>query len=132
MHYSLLDAGGAALLVIVVGAGILFLVLAIVIEAFFIKGMGLVDHFGKAMLQSFLANLITVIAGYLLMFAAGEYFFDYIWITLALCYIITVLIEAKILQAMNHGSTFRGTLRVSTYMNIVTYVVLYILVFINR
>lgn len=131
MHYSLLDAGGAALLVIVVGAGILFLVLAIVIEAFFIKGMGLVDHFGKAMLQSFLANLITVIAGYLLMFAAGEYFFDYIWITLALCYIITVLIEAKILQAMNHGSTFRGTLRVSTYMNIVTYVVLYILVFIN-
>ncbi len=132
MHYSLLDAGGAALLVIVLGAGILFLVLAIVIEAFFIKGMGLVEHFGKAMLQSFLANLITVIAGYLLMFAAGEYFFDYIWVTLALCYIITVLIEAKILQAMNHGSTFRGTLRVSTYMNIVTYVVLYILVFINR
>ena len=132
MHYSLLDAGGAALLVIVLGAGILFLVLAIVIEAFFIKGMGLVEHFGKAMLQSFLANLITVIAGYLLMFVAGEYFFDYIWITLAFCYVITVLIEAKILQAMNHGSTFRGTFRVSVYMNIVTYVLLYILVFLNQ
>lgn len=132
MHYSLLDAGGAALLVIVLGAGILFLVLAIVIEAFFIKGMGLVEHFGKALLQSFLANLTTLVAGYLLMFVAGDFFFDQIWITLALCYVITVLIEALILRRMNPSGTYRETLRVSVYMNVVTYVILAVMIFINR
>ena len=132
MHYSLLDAGGAALLVLVLGLGILFLIIAIVIEAFFIKGMGLVQHFGKALLQSFLANLATVVAGYLLMYVAGDLFFDYIWITLAVCYVITVLIEAWVLQKMNHEHSFQKTLRVSIYMNLMTYVLLYVFVYFNN
>lgn len=132
MHYTFLDAGGAALLVLVLGAGILFLLLAITIEAIFIQRMGLSAHFGKAMLHSFLANLATVLAGYLLLAVAGDIFYDYIWVSLAFCYVITVLIEAWVLQLLNRTHTIRETFKVSVYMNIATYVILYIMVFLNR
>lgn len=133
MNHTLLDAGGAALLVLVLGAGILFLLLAITIEAIFIQRMGLVQHFGKAMLQSFLANLATLLVGYVLLtIIVRDVFYDYIWISLAVCYVITVIIEAWILQLLNKGHTLRETFRVSLYMNIASYVLLYIMVFLNR
>jgi hypothetical protein len=132
MSYTLLDAGGAALLVFVLGAGILFLLLAILIEAIFIQRMGLVTHFGKAILQSFLANLVTVLIGFLLLSIMGDIFFDYIWVSLAICYPITVVIEAWVLHLLNKEHTLRESFRVSIYMNIATYILLYTMMFLTR
>ena len=124
MNVYFLDAGGAGLYFLVIGLFILFMVLAILLEAAIMIWMKYNTSLKKTFLDSLIINIASLAAGFLLL-----NFFDtlgnYTLSALAILYAVTVIIETTILQLLNRKHTLSKTLLVSLLMNLVTYIILY-------
>ena len=124
MNVYFLDAGGAGLYFLVIGLFILFMVLAILLEAAIMIWMKYNTTLKKTFLDSLIINIASLAAGFLLL-----NFFDtlgnYTLSALAILYAVTVIIETIILQLLNRKHKFSRTLLVSLLMNLVTYIILY-------
>lgn len=133
MNYYLLDGVGGAFLLVLFGAGLLFLTLAILIEAMVMHKMNFADTFKKAMLFSFVANVVSVAAGLVLSNADAELFHLTNLKGFAVFFVTTVIIEFAVLYLLNRQSSLKRTLLVCTLMNLVSYALaaLFILVIFN-
>ena len=124
MNVYFLDAGGAGLYFLVIGLFILFMVLAILLEAAIMIWMKYNTSLKKTFLDSLIINIASLAAGFLLL-----NFFDtlgnYTLSALAILYAVTVIIETTILQLLNRKHKLSKTLLVSLLMNLVTYIILY-------
>ncbi len=124
MKLYLLDAGGAGLVFI---ALIIFMIVAFIAEALamvFLK----YNNPGKAFLDSLVINLVSLGAGYLVIEFAGSLditnnvIIDYISI-----YLLTVLVEFVTLYLLNRSKPWGKTLLTAFIINLVTYIILFVL-----
>ena len=124
MNMYLLDAGGAGLYYLVIGLFILFMLLAILAEAWIMMLMKYHASFKKAFMDSLIINSISLAAGFILLqlFDSLGY---YTLATLAILYGVTVIVETIILQLLNKKNILWKTIRVCLVMNLVTYIILY-------
>ena len=126
MTLYLLDAGGAGLYFIVIGLFILFMVLAILIEAGIMMLMKYNSLFKKTFKDSLIVNIASLAAGFAL-FDFFEELGDYTLVTLAILYGVTVIVETVILKLLNKQHTLWKTIQVSLVINLVTYIILYLI-----
>jgi len=124
MKLFLLDAGGAGL---VYAALIIFIVIAITTEAITMLLMKY-NKAGKAFLDSFLANIASLAAGFILSSVAGRIFYitDSTILNWLILYSLTVAVEFLILYLLNRTYPRNKTLLTSAVMNIVSYLILYL------
>lgn len=126
MTLYLLDAGGAGLYFIVIGLFILFMVLAILIEAGIMMAMKYNGSFKKTFIDSVIINIASLAVGFALLQFFEELGY-YTLVTLAILYGITVIVETSILKLLNKQHTLGKTVQVSMVMNLVTYIILYLI-----
>lgn len=132
-HFYLLDGVGGAFLLVIFGAGVLFLILAVLLEAFVMHKMHFTDTFGRAVLFSFVANLVSTVAGILLSNTDAELFRLTSIKGFIILFVITVILEFAVLYLMNKQSPLKRTLLVCILMNLATYALaaLFILIIFN-
>lgn len=125
MKTYLLDAGGAGLLIAFIGMGILFLFLAILLEAI-IMTLFKYNEFKKSFLHSLIVNIASLCVGFVL----EEVFSDGLdasqWLILLLLYGVTLVVETPLLYAMNRAKPVSKTILVSLVMNFITYIILFL------
>ena len=125
MKYYLSDAGGAGLIFFVYGVIVLFIVLAILLEAAVMIAMKYNIRFKKAALDSTIINVASLVVGFILL----EYFEDFITsytpLNFLILYIITVVIESWLLYLLNKTKPFKQTLKVTLVMNLISYLLLF-------
>ncbi|MFI5131451.1 MAG: hypothetical protein ACHQFX_15725 [Chitinophagales bacterium] len=126
MKLFLLDAGGAGLVFV---ALIIFIIIAITTEAITMLLMKY-NRAGKAFLDSFVANMASLVAGFILSSVAGTVFdiTPSIILNWLILYVLTVLVEFVVLYFLNRTSTPRKTFIASAVMNFVSYIILYFFV----
>jgi hypothetical protein len=123
MFYSL-DAGGAALFYLLIGAGIVFIILAVLIEALVMLLMKY-HTLRKAIVQSLVVNLVSMIGGFFLLQLEWDWFnLDSIEGFIGM-FLITLIIEGLILYLFNKTTWISRTILVILVMNIITYFVLF-------
>jgi len=127
MNYFL-DAGGAGLIFIAYGLIILFILLAIVLESIVMMLMKYNTRFKKAFGDSFLVNIASLAAGFVLLKLFYDFFSYYSLINIAILYGLSVLIEGFLLQVLNKDRPLTRTFLVCLLMNIVSYALLYAIV----
>ncbi len=122
--FYLLDAGGAALFYLLIGAGLFFMLLAVLIEALMMLIMKY-HTFRKAIVQSLVVNLVSMIGGFFLLQLEWDWFnLDSIEGFIGM-FLITLLIEGFILWLFNKSTRISRTALVTLVMNIITYIVLF-------
>ncbi|MBL0155329.1 MAG: hypothetical protein IPP93_18410 [Chitinophagaceae bacterium] len=125
MKMYLLDAGGAGLLVAFIALGILFLFIAILLEAI-IMTVFKYNVFKKAFLHSLIVNVASLCVGFILQ----EFFSDGLdtsqWVILLILYGVTLVVETPLLYAMNRSKPLFKAIQVSLVMNFLTYIILYL------
>jgi hypothetical protein len=127
MNVILLDAGGAGLLYVVLGAFFLFLLAAILIEAGIMQMMRYSTSFKKAFLDSVLINLASVAIGFFLIEAVDNSYSSSEIVNLLILYGVTVVVETFILFLLNKTKPLSKTIGTSVLMNLVTYIILYLI-----
>ena len=127
MNYFL-DAGGAGLIFIAYGLIILFILLAIVLESIVMMLLKYNTRFLKAFRDSFLVNIASLAAGFVLLKLFYDFFSYYSLINIAILYGLSVLIEGFLLQVLNKDRPLTRTFLVCLLMNIVSYALLYAIV----
>lgn len=125
MKYYMLDAGGAGLLIAFIGLGILFLFIAILLEAMVMAGFKY-NVFRKAFLHSLIVNIASLCVGFVLeeVFAGGLDTSQ--WVILLALYGVTIVVETPLLFAMNRTQPVSKTILVSLVMNFLTYIILFL------
>ena len=126
MKLYLLDAGGAGL---VIGALILFIIIAIAVEAIVMLLMKY-NKAGKVFLDSFLVNIASLAGGFILNSFTGELFgfTTSPILNLVILYAITLVIEFPLLYLLNRKQPAGKTFLTCAVMNIVSYIILYLFV----
>lgn len=134
MNTYLLDGVGGAFLLIFFGAAILFLLIAILVESFIMKRMKFTDTINKAILISFVANLVSTIAGWLLADNDNEHFNLGTVEGFGLLFLVTVVLEFIVMKLFSKTQTLQRTLLVCVVMNLATYAIaaLFILMFVKN
>ncbi|MBK6827809.1 MAG: hypothetical protein KA229_11010 [Chitinophagaceae bacterium] len=128
MSIYLLDGVGAGFLLLLFGLGVLFIFIAILAEAMVMQLMKYEPVFKKAMLRSFVVNLISLAAGFILTSSSSSLFHLENMAGFALMFAVTLLIETIGLYLMYREKPVTKTLLVSLVMNVVTYLLAYILI----
>ncbi len=125
MKFFLLDAGGAGLLVAFIGLGIIFLFIAILLEAI-VMSVFKYNEFKKAFLHSLIVNIASLCVGFIM----EEYLSNGLdasqWQILLILYGVTLIVETPILYAMNRAKPVSKTILVSLVMNFITYIILFL------
>lgn len=121
MSLFLLDGVGAGFLVFLFGLGLLFLVAAVFLEAFIMLKMKYHPVYKKALLQSLLANLASLAAGYILINTDSEFFKLDSFGSFAVFFGITLLVELPVLYLLNRATPLQKTFMVCLFMNLCTY-----------
>ncbi len=126
MNLYLLDAGGAGLFF---GMTIVFMIIAIVVEAVIMLVMKY-NSPGKCFFDSFIANLGSLVVGYILLFTGIDMALssDSTVLNLVLLFGLTVVLEFGILFLLNRKQKTGRTFLVSVIMNIASYIILYLLI----
>jgi hypothetical protein len=124
MGYYLLRTGNGFFLYAFLVVGV-FLLLSTLIEMMVIKVMDYTPKLKKPLLDSFLANLVSVVCCFILIKAFGYYPDEGTIIILLVFYIITVGIESLVLFRLNPGKPLGNTIRVSVVMNLCTFLLIY-------
>ncbi len=119
-----LDGGGAGLFYVVIGIGIFFIALAILVEALVMLLMKY-HIFKRAMRDSTIVNIFSLILGFALLSAEWEIFSIDSWKGFLAIFFATVLIEGLVLYLMNKDKPIGKTVLVTVIMNVVTYFILY-------
>lgn len=128
MSIYLLDGVGAGFLLFLFGLGILFLIIAILAEAMVMQLMKYEPVFKKAVLRSFVVNLISLAAGFILTSSSSALFHLENMAGFALMFAVTMLIETTGLYLMYKEKPLARTILVSLLMNLLTYLLAYILI----
>jgi hypothetical protein len=128
MSIYLLDGVGAGFLLLLFGLGVLFIFIAILAEAMVMQLMKYEPVFKKALLRSFVVNLISLAAGFILTSSSSNLFHLENMAGFALMFAVTLLIETIGLYLMYKEKPVTKTLLVSLVMNVVTYLLAYILI----
>ena len=126
MKFYLLDGVGAGF---VFGAMIVFMLITIVLEAVTMLLMKY-NRAGKAFLDSFLVNLVSLGAGFIILFFGRSFWVPRTESSLAnvlILFAITVLVEFGILYLLNMKTAIKKTLIAAVVINVVSYL-LYFLV----
>ena len=124
MNLFILDAGGAGLVLFVLLG---FMFLAILIEAIMMMLLKY-NKPGKTLLDSLVINLVSLGAGYLIIYSLGSLdFTDNEYLNLFVLYLLTVLIEGICLYLLNRTKPLNKTLLTVFVINIITYLGLLIL-----
>ena len=124
MNLFILDAGGAGLVLFVLLG---FMFLAILIEAIMMMLLKY-NKPGKTLLDSLVINLVSLGAGYLIIYSLGSLdFTDNEYLNLFVLYLLTVLIEGICLYLLNRTKPVNKTLLTVFVINIITYLGLLIL-----
>ena len=126
MKFFLLDGVGAGF---VFGAMIVFMIITIVLEAVTMLLMKY-NKAGKAFLDSFLINLVSLGAGYIILFFNRGFPVPRTESSLAnllILFAVTVAVEFGILFLLNRKPALRKTLITAVVINVVSYL-LYFLV----
>lgn len=129
MNFHLLDAGGAGLAYLVIGIFVAFIVFAILAEAAVMMFMKYNSRFKKTLLDSFIANAVTLALGFVLIEYVSDYFNSTDTVALLILYAITVLGEWGVLCLLNKAHSVKRGLVVSLVMNLVSYSVLFLIAF---
>jgi hypothetical protein len=122
-----LDAGGAGLIWIAYTLFFFFIVVAILLEAGIMLLMKYTTRIKKALIDSLLVNLASLAIGFILLEAFDNFFGYYTLFSVAVLYTITVLIEFFLLRMLNRQHNDRQTWLVVMVMNLVTYILLYLI-----
>jgi hypothetical protein len=128
MSIYFLDGVGAGFLLLLFGLGVLFIFIAILAEAMVMQLMKYEPIFKKALLRSFVVNLISLAAGFILTSSSSELFHLENMAGFALMFAVTLLIETTGLYLMYKEKPVIRTVLVSLVMNAVTYLLAYILI----
>ncbi|MFN8290538.1 MAG: hypothetical protein U0U70_09790 [Chitinophagaceae bacterium] len=123
MNYYLLDGIGGAFLVMLFGLGLLFILVAILIEAAVMAKMKFMENFKKSLLVSFVANILSMAAGIVLSNADEDLFNLKTLQGFAVYFAVTLVIEFIVMYLMNKKVAVQRTLWVCTVMNLVTYAI---------
>lgn len=123
MNFYLLDMGGAGLYNAALLILIVFILFAVLIEAFVMKLMNY-NPFGKAFLHSAIVNLVSLAAGFILVTSFEGQFDIYTTDGFFEMFGLTILLEGVVLYFLNNTRSFWKTLLVSLVMNVVSYVLL--------
>ena len=124
MKLYLLDAGGAGLVLV---ALVIFMLIAFVVEAL---AMMLLKYnkAGKAFLDSLVINLVSLGAGYIVIQLNSSLdFTDNETLSFILVFLLTVVVEGITLYFLNRSKPVIKTLVVTVIINIITYLVLYVM-----
>ena len=125
MKYYLSDAGGAGLIFFVYGVIVLFIVLAILLEAAVMIAMKYNTRFKKAALDSTIINVASLVVGFILLEYFEDFIASYTPLNFLILYIITVVIESWLLYLLNKTKPFKQTLKVTLVMNLISYLLLF-------
>ena len=137
MNIYFLDAGGAAWAVALLWLLIIFMIIAILVEALVMKLMKYNTAFKKTLLDSFVANIVSLMVGFILLYSgvslfksnsdSGNSSATNTLINLLLLYSITVVVEFGVLYLLNNKKPVSKTFLASVVMNLVTYIILYVM-----
>ncbi len=127
MKFYLLDGAGAGILIAIFGVGLLFLLLAVALEAIVMQRMKYQFIFRVSLIQSLVANLVSLAAGFVLFAGSESQFGIDNYTGFAILFGVTVLLEFIVLYLMNKTQPVRRTLTVCLVMNLVTYAVAFLI-----
>jgi len=127
MDLYVLDAGGAGLIFVAIGVVLIFIAIAILVEALLMKSFKY-NNFKKSVIDSTVANLVSLVAGILLLNSFGDAFDIKSNGGFAAMFGVTVVIEFVVLYLLNKKHSLKSTATVCILMNILTYVILYLFV----
>jgi hypothetical protein len=128
MKYILLDGVGAAFFMMIFLLGLVFIILAILIEAAVMRQMKFHPVYKKCLLQSLVANLLSLAAGFVLINSGGNFFQVDNLSGFAVLFVITLVIEWLVLYLMNRKKPLMQTLNVCVVMNLVTYAIAFLII----
>jgi len=124
MKLFLLDAGGAGLVLV---ALVIFMLIAFVAEALAMMLMKY-NNAGKSFLDSLVINLVSLGAGYIVILLNSSLdFTDNETVDFILIFLLTVVVEGITLYLLNQRKPISKTLLVTVVINLITYLVLYII-----
>ena len=84
------------------------------------------SSFKKTFIDSLIINIASLAVGFALLQFFEELGY-YTLVTLAILYGITVIVETGILKLLNKQHTLWKTVQVSIVMNLITYIILYLI-----
>jgi hypothetical protein len=122
----LLDGVGAGFLLFLFALGILFIFLAIFIEAIVMFQMKYLPNFKMAFIQSLVVNLVSLASGFILSSVPGDNFTFNTIQGFAALFVSTVIVEFIVLYLMNKKVPLARTAVVCLIMNIITYTIAYL------
>jgi hypothetical protein len=140
MKFFLLDAGGAAILLMIPLAIIVFVLLWGFVEGFIIHLFG-INRFWKSIWHAIIVNLISLVAGFVMVgitsnmgvekFSEIKAGTDYLWVW-AVYWAVSVVVEALVLKGLNRLKSWSKIFLASVIMNLATYIIIYAFVFYNH
>lgn len=127
MNIALLDAGGAGLIVVGIAILVFGLLLILLLETVLLTIIKF-NSFTKSLKDVFIVNLVSLMAGFLLLFGGpmNNYSSDDIY-TLLVLFGVTIIIETYLLYLLNKTKPIRKTVLASVLMNVASYILLYFL-----
>lgn len=84
------------------------------------------NDFSRSLLHSFVANLASLAAGFLLIKVLPDLFSATTIVNLLALMLITIAVELPVLYLFNKTKPFRSTLTVCVVMNIASYILFYL------
>jgi hypothetical protein len=124
----LLDGVGAGFLFLLFGLGLLFLIAAILIEAWVMQKMKYQASYRTALIQSLTVNLVSLAAGFVLSGISTDLFAVDNFLGFAILFGATVLLEFAVLYLLNRNKPLQPTFMASLVMNLVTYCIAFLLI----
>ena len=124
MNFYLLDAAAPGL---IYGVMIFFMLITIVLEAVIMIIMKY-NKAGKAFLDSFIINLVSMGAGFGILFTGTGLFeiVDSAALSIFILFPITAAVEFVVLYLLNRKTTIQRTIVISLVINIVSYLLFYL------
>ena len=128
MNFYLLDAAAPGL---IFAALIIFMIVTIVLEAVTMIILKY-NKAGKSFLDSFLINLVSMGAGFVILLTGTGLFeiVDNAYFSILILFIITVIVEFLILYLLNRKLPVQKTLITAIVINIVSYLLFYLIRFV--
>lgn len=118
----LLDVASSILLVIPEFYA-LFSILIVFVEAYVLNKTASYNNYRQALLHAFVVNLVSSLIGLLLLD-----WIDDSYIKLMALWVLTICIETPLLFVMNRVQPRKSLLRASVFMNIATYLILFLII----
>jgi hypothetical protein len=127
VNITLLDGVGAGFILVLFGLGLLFILLAVFIEGVVMMKMKYHNVFKRALLHSLVANLVSLALGFILINSDREFYNIEYFSGFVSLFAITLVSEFMVLYLMNRKESLLRTLTVCVVMNLVTYLLAFLL-----